>query len=115
MNSSRWASLKKTELHRHLDCSIRPSTLRELLTAAGEPVPASPADHPSMLDVLTTSLNIMQVRITHSRLAGEPADAMIRPRLSHIAAMDFHRAEAAIAEGERAAEAVLPLIRDLLN
>lgn len=78
-------------------------------------VPASPADHPSMLDVLTTSLNIMQVRITHSRLAGEPADAMIRPRLSHIAAMDFHRAESAIAEGERAAEAVLPLIRDLLN
>ena len=70
---------------------------------------------PSMMDVLTTSLNIMQVRITHSRLAGEPADAMIRPRLSHIAAMDFHRAEAAIAEGERAAEAVLPLIRDLLN
>lgn len=44
MNSSRWASLKKTELHRHLDCSIRPSTLRELLTAAGESVPASPAD-----------------------------------------------------------------------
>ena len=78
-------------------------------------VPASPADHPSMLDVLTTSLNIMQVRITHSRLAGEPADAMIRPRLSHIAAMDFHRAESAIAEGERAAEAVLPLIRDLLS
>ncbi len=32
--------LPKIELHRHLDCSIRPSTLRELLTALGEPVPA---------------------------------------------------------------------------
>jgi NTE family protein len=71
-------------------------------------------DMPSMLDVLATSLNIMQVRITHSRLAGEPADAMVRPRLSLIAAMDYHRANEAIAEGERAAELALPAIRDLL-
>lgn len=69
---------------------------------------------PSMLDVLTTSLNIMQVRITQSRLAGEPADVVIRPRLSGIAAMDFHRGAVAAAEGERAAEAALPLVRDLL-
>lgn len=34
--SSRWASLPKVDLHRHLDCSIRPQTLRELLEAAGE-------------------------------------------------------------------------------
>ncbi len=70
---------------------------------------------PSMLDVMTSSLNIMQVRITQSRLAGEPADTMIRPRLSDIAAMDFHRGEMAIAEGERAAEYALPMIRELLG
>ncbi len=69
---------------------------------------------PSMLDVLTTSLNIMQVRITRSRLAGEPADVMIRPRLSDIASMDYHRAAVSIAEGQRAAEQVLPEIEDLL-
>ena len=57
----------------------------------------------------------MQVRITQSRLAGEPADAMIRPRLAGIAAMDYHRAEAAIAEGERAAERSLPLIMELFE
>ena len=74
----------------------------------------SAPDMPSMLDVLATSLNIMQVRITHSRLAGEPADVMIRPRLSAIAAMDYHRANEAIPEGERAAELALPAIRDLL-
>ncbi len=73
------------------------------------------SDKPSMLDVLSTSLNIMQVRITHSRLAGEPADAMIRPRLSDIAAMDYHRAAIAIAEGERAAEQALPMIEDMLH
>ncbi len=69
--------------------------------------------NPSMLDVLTTSLNIMQVRITQSRLAGEPADVMIRPRLSGIAAMDFHRGAVASAEGERAAGQAIPAIRDL--
>lgn len=70
---------------------------------------------PSMLDVMTGSLNIMQVRITQSRLAGEPADAMIRPRLSDIASMDFHRGKLAMAEGERAAELALPMIRELLG
>lgn len=44
LESSRWASLKKTDLHRHLDCSIRPQTLRELLIEAGESVPLSPDD-----------------------------------------------------------------------
>lgn len=70
--------------------------------------------NPSMLDVLTTSLNIMQVRITRSRLAGEPADVLIQPRLSGIAAMDFHRGGVAAAEGERAAQQMLPAIRDLV-
>lgn len=74
----------------------------------------APDDMPSMLDVLTTSLNIMQLRISQSRLAGEPADVVIRPKLSDVAAMDFHRASVSITEGERAAEHALPMIRDLL-
>ena len=72
------------------------------------------AHTPSMLGVMSASLNIMQVRITQSRLAGEPADAMIRPRLPDIGAMDFHRGAIAIDEGERAAELVIPMIRGLL-
>jgi NTE family protein len=77
--------------------------------------PKTEVELPSMLDVLTTSLNIMQVRITRSRLAGEPADVMIRPRLSDIASMDFHRAAVSITEGQRAAEQVLPEIKELLE
>jgi len=57
----------------------------------------------------------MQVRITQSRLAGEPADAMIHPKLSSVAAMDFHRAAIAIAEGERATQHALPMIQELLR
>jgi adenosine deaminase len=41
--SKRWDSLPKVDIHRHLDCSIRPQTLRELLLAAGEDIPASDA------------------------------------------------------------------------
>ncbi len=70
---------------------------------------------PSMLEVLATSLNIMQVRITQSRLAGEPADVLIRPRLSDIAITDFHRSAVSIAEGVRAAEHALPMIREMLG
>ncbi|MGV3654388.1 MAG: patatin-like phospholipase family protein [Noviherbaspirillum sp.] len=77
--------------------------------------PPAVRDMPSMLDVLSTSLNIMQVRITSSRLAGEPADVVIRPRLSDVAAMDYHRATASIAAGERAAQQVLPGILELLD
>lgn len=69
---------------------------------------------PSMIDVVGVSINIMQMRITRSRLAGEPADVLVRPRLAQFAVMDFHRGEKAIAEGERATEEVLRELRTLL-
>ncbi|PAS93047.1 MAG: patatin [Candidatus Dactylopiibacterium carminicum] len=82
---------------------------------AGRVVLADEKGMPSMLDVLTTSLNIMQVRITQSRLAGEPAEIVIRPRLSDVAAIDFHRGDTSIAEGVRATEYALPMIHELLS
>lgn len=80
---------------------------------SGEPEPEP--EMPSILDVLNISLNIMQVRITRSRLAGEPADVIIRPRLSNMALMDYHRAGDAIEEGEHAAERALPEIRQMMG
>jgi NTE family protein len=70
---------------------------------------------PSMLDVMATSINIMQEHITRSRLAGEPADVMIRPRLGQMALMDFHRATPAINEGRRAAEQAMPQLLHVLG
>jgi NTE family protein len=70
---------------------------------------------PSMVDVITSSINIMQVHITRSRLAGEPADVMITPRLAQMALMDFHRAAQAIEEGRKAAKAALPELERLLS
>ncbi|MBL8472663.1 MAG: patatin-like phospholipase RssA [Rhodocyclaceae bacterium] len=63
---------------------------------------AAELSFPSLVNVLTTSINIMQVRIARSRLAGDPADVMINPRLGHLGLLDYHRAEEAIAEGRAA-------------
>ena len=72
-------------------------------------------DQPSLAAVLSTSINIMQVRIARSRLAGEPADALISPRLAHLGLMDFHRAPDAIVEGTAAVKRMLPAIEFALN
>jgi NTE family protein len=69
---------------------------------------------PSMLDVMVSSINIMQVRIARSRLAGEPPDATVSPHLGRLGLLDFHRAAEAIEEGRRATEAVLPELRQLI-
>jgi NTE family protein len=68
-----------------------------------------------MLEVVTSSLNIMQVRVTRSRLAGEPADAVITPRLGRLGMLDYHRAAEAIAEGRAATESMVSHIRRLLE
>ena len=70
---------------------------------------------PSLATVLSTSINIMQTRIARSRLAGEPADALIAPRLAHLGLLDYHRASDAIAEGTAAVKRMLPAIEFALN
>ena len=66
--------------------------------------PGAPAGdpRPSIYEVLAQSLNIMQVRITRSRMAGDPPELLVTPRLSDFGLLDFDRAGEAIAEGERA-------------
>lgn len=81
--------------------------------ATGEPAEAESL--PSMLTVMQSSIAIMSVRIARSRLAGEPADVLISPRLAQLGLMDYHRGAEAIAEGEAAVELALPAIRRALG
>jgi NTE family protein len=81
--------------------------------AAG--APPDQAAVPSMTEVLATAVNIMQVRITRSRLVDEPEDVMIAPRLGHLGLMEFHRAKAAIEAGHRAAGHAVAALRELLG
>jgi NTE family protein len=56
---------------------------------------------PGLLEVMASSVNIMQDRITRSRLAIDPADCVLRPDLADFQLMDFHRAREAIEIGYR--------------
>lgn len=70
---------------------------------------------PSAMDALTTGLNIVQWRITQSRFANDPADVVLRPDLSALSAMDFHRHAPALAAGRLAAEQALPALLQALH
>jgi NTE family protein len=69
---------------------------------------------PSLFGVMISALGIVQDRITRSRLAGEPPDVHITPRLGHIGLFEFDRADEVIDEGEAAVERALPDLRDAL-
>jgi NTE family protein len=58
-------------------------------------------ERPGFFDVVASSVNIMQDRLTRSRMAGDPPELTLLPRLEDFALMDFHRAAEAIAEGRR--------------
>lgn len=66
---------------------------------------------PRFFDVIASSVNIMQDRITRSRMAGDPPDLTLVPQLEDFALMDFHRAKEAIAEGRRLIEAQADRLR----
>lgn len=55
---------------------------------------------PGLFDTLASSFNIMQDRITRGRLAGDPPDVTLSPRLSGLGLLEFYRAATAIDEGE---------------
>jgi NTE family protein len=59
---------------------------------------------PGISAVMVQAFNIVQDRIARSRLAGDPPDIMISPRLPPIGLFDFHRAEEAIVCGAEAAQ-----------
>ncbi|SCZ51715.1 patatin-like phospholipase RssA [Thiohalomonas denitrificans] len=71
--------------------------LRSKLMGGAAPGRAPKA--PGLFDVLASSINIMQDRITRSRMAGDPPDLLIEPRLAHVGLLEFDRADEVIAVG----------------
>lgn len=69
-------------------------------------------DQPSLFGVMFASLNILQDRIARSRLAGDPPDVSVEPRVGHIGLAEFERAGELIECGAAAVERRLPLILD---
>ena len=70
---------------------------------------------PGLFDAIAGSVNIAQERITRSRLAGDPPDILLSPKLSHIGLLEFFRAHEAIEEGRRCVQRMLPEIEHVLG
>lgn len=70
---------------------------------------------PTAMEIMTTSIQVLENRLKRNRMAGDPPDILLQPLCPQISTLDFHRADAAIAAGQLAVEKkideLLPLVR----
>jgi NTE family protein len=66
-----------------------------------------------IMGVMVEAFNIIQDRISRARLAGDPPDMSLQPRLGHIGLSEFHRAEETITLGYEAAQASIGELKRL--
>jgi NTE family protein len=67
---------------------------------------------PGLPTVMVEAFNVMQDRITRARLAGDPPDVLISPRLGSVGWFEFHRAAEAIQIGIDAAEKSIDAVNE---
>ncbi len=73
---------------------------------------ARDSKEPNIISVIMQSIYIGAYSLVESSLAG--ADIVIAPRVGHVGAGDFHRAEECILRGKLAAEQSIPEIKERL-
>lgn len=70
---------------------------------------------PGLPTVMVEAFNVMQDRITRARLAGDPPDVLISPRLGGIGWFDFHRATEAVDIGNEATTKALDAVNEAVT
>jgi NTE family protein len=70
---------------------------------------------PGIANVMLASLNIVQDRLARMRMAGDPPDVLIAPKVGHLSLLDFDKAEELIRLGEEAAEEAIPQIMETIE
>ncbi len=104
---SRWALLRGAGLRIVGRGAPR---LRPAAKATGEKSAA-----PGAARVMFDAFNITQDRISRARLAVDPPDVTVSPRLAAMGLFEFHRAAEGIALGREAGRAALPEIRRMIE
>lgn len=70
---------------------------------------------PGAMEIMSTSIQVLENRLKRNRMAGDPPDVLIQPFCPQISTLDFHRAEEAIEAGrvavEKKMDELLPLVR----
>lgn len=70
---------------------------------------------PKLGAVMMGTLNIVMDRICRSRLAGDPPDVFVAPRIGHIGMMEFTKADELIERGYHAMKHEIPLIKSVID
>lgn len=70
---------------------------------------------PNLFDAIASSINITQDRITKSRMAEDPPDILLSPKLSHIKLLEFYRAKEAIEEGRKCVQNSMTELNSILE
>ncbi|GAB54995.1 NTE family protein rssA [Glaciecola punicea ACAM 611] len=70
---------------------------------------------PGIVSVMSSSLEILQARVTRSRLAGDPPDLLIEPQLRDVSLLEFHRAQELSQKGRDAVNRLAQQIEFQLN
>lgn len=89
-------NLPQSELIRRIVGGLAP--IRERVGAILPAADEQPR-RPGIFETMSAAIDIMQDRITRSRLAGDPPDVLISPHLAHMGLLEFDRSEEAIEEG----------------
>jgi NTE family protein len=70
---------------------------------------------PGAMEIMSTSIQVLENRLKRNRMAGDPPDIVLQPYCPQISTLDFHRADEAIAAGtlavEKKLDELLPLVR----
>lgn len=70
------------------------------------------ASEPGMIEVMHTTINIMQNQISRARMSGDPPDLLVAPQLDDFHLMDWHRGAEAIEAGYQAIQDVASELPD---
>lgn len=70
---------------------------------------------PGVGSVMLSSLNIIMDRLSRARMAGDPADVMVSPRVGHISLLEFDKADELIGLGEEAMEEMIPHLDEAIE
>ena len=95
--------------HGFLRKSVGPLTRRK-----GDETPVV-SEAPSLIGVLAATMNLVQDRVTRSRLAADPPDVNIVPKIGHVGLLDFHLASECIDAGAAAVYQAESDIREALS
>ncbi|MBD3646806.1 MAG: patatin-like phospholipase family protein [Pseudomonadales bacterium] len=98
-----------------VDAEEDPAPVEEEVPAEAEQKPENDDRVPGLINSVASAVNITQDRITRSRMAGDPPDILLVPKLGHIGLLELYRAGEAMEEGRQCVHRMLPEIERLLE